>query len=206
MNSQRGSIAFNVLLFMLLVVIGVLIYLLSAGHAPKTGRVIGVAATPSAMPTQTVRVTARYSDGLGEADESTEYPLDDFGEGIAKTSIYNRDINGDGYTDRITRTRHENGTDHFYEDYKIEINVAGNYTDITPENFRTIEGADCALQKLRFIFQPEFQVIKISRPWQDSWDTPTMATKTVYSLTGDQLRPISTENLKVICNVADLLQ
>ncbi len=115
-----------------------------------------------------------------------------------------RDINGDGHADRITRTRIENGTDHYYDDYKIELYDGTNYRDVTPKDMRTIESADCALQRFQFVFRPTFHIIKISRPWRDTWTTPTMATRTTYRINGNEIRSGETMPVKEICNVADL--
>lgn len=145
-----------------------------------------------------------FADGLRMANHVTEYELDEFDSGTASEEVFNRDINGDGRTDRITRTRVENGTSHFYYDYKIELNQNGQMVDITPDGMRTTEGAECALQKIRFVFKPDFQIIKISRPWSESWTTPTLATKTVYGLVNNELRVASTTPLKTVCNVEDL--
>lgn len=207
MKSQHGSIALNVLLVLLLLVIGILIYLLAGARAPQAIRVTGVESptmpTTSAAPTTQPRGT-QFTDGLGRANSATEYPLDETGAGVARVEVFKRDINNDGQIDRITKRRVENGTDHFYDEYTIELANGNKYIDITPDNFRTIEGADCALQRLRFIFNPQFQVIKISRPWQDSWTNPTAAVKTTYALRGGQMQEIKSQNMKAVCNVADL--
>lgn len=145
-----------------------------------------------------------FHDGLRMPNSVTEYELDDFGAGTASREIFNRDINGDGRNDRITRTLVENGTSHFYYDYKIEINQNGAMVDVTPPELRTIEGADCALQKIKFVFRPDFRIIKISRPWQDTWATPTMATETVYTIVGNRIGIATERPLKIICDVEEL--
>ncbi|MCL1892567.1 MAG: hypothetical protein FWF97_04780 [Alphaproteobacteria bacterium] len=145
-----------------------------------------------------------FDDGLGKPDSVRQFELDEFGTGIASIEVFIQDINNDSTMDKITRTRFENGTAHFYYDYKIELNLDGELTDITPNGFRTVEGADCSLQKLRFTFRPSFQVVKIGREWEDSWITPTVATKTVYNLEGDSLRIARTQALKKICDVREL--
>ncbi|MCL2748575.1 MAG: hypothetical protein FWE50_00685 [Alphaproteobacteria bacterium] len=145
-----------------------------------------------------------FNDGLGNPDNIQRFELDEDGTGLASIETFNVDINGDGIKDKITKSRFENGTAHFHYDYKIELNLDGQFTDITPAGFRTVEGADCSLQKLRFSFYPDFQVIKISRDWEDTWVTPTMATKTIYRLKDNKLEIASTSALKKICNVSDL--
>lgn len=145
-----------------------------------------------------------FDDGLRNADSVTRYTLDDFGAGVASREVFNIDINNDNRKDRITRTRVENGTDHFSIQYTIELNTVNGFTDITPDNFKTIEGAECSLQKFRFVFRPEFSITKISRTWSESWDTPTRAVRNVYTLAGGELRTSAPQQLKTVCNVSDL--
>ncbi|MBN1324847.1 MAG: hypothetical protein JW974_01370 [Alphaproteobacteria bacterium] len=150
------------------------------------------------------KINNNFTDGLGNPNSTTQYDLDEFGAGIETSEVFNIDINGDNKKDKIIRNKYENGTDHFYYDYKIELNTANEFINITPIDFRTIEGAECSLQKLQFIFKPNFQVIKISRNWKESWVNPTMATKTVYNLIENQLKPVSSNKLKNICDVSEL--
>ncbi len=204
---QSGNIALNILLIVMFIIIAGLIYILAGGEIPKFSQKPSGVASPN-MPAQQVKSTQSndsFSDGLINPSFSEKYELDDFGEGISEKEIFDVDINRDGKQDRITRTRNENGTSHFYYQYKIELNQNGTFVDITPDGFRTTEGAECALQKLQFKFTPDFQVIKISRDWETSWDTPTMAKKTTYTFNKGQLIPIeSNKSMKVICNVEDL--
>ena len=168
--------------------------------------------TTSALPPQeyiqpdinTVDEFTEYTDGLGTPFETIQHQLDDMATGIAQTDIFKYDINGDGILDKITRTRNENGTAHFWDEYKIEINLNGNWIDITPDDFRTVEGAECALQKIQFQFVPQFQIVKISRPWQDSWVTPTQATRTVYKSGSNQIVKISETAADTVCDVTEL--
>lgn len=204
-QSQSGSAILNVLLILMFIVIAVLIYVLAGGPLPKIGRTGGVQSPDvQNQMAQVFTNNGEFSDGLIKPNFSDKYDLDEFGAGISERDIFDIDINNDGRNDRITRTRNENGTSHFYYQYKIELNQNGKFVDITPEGFRTTEGAECALTKLQFVFQPEFRVIKISRDWQESWDTPTMATKTVYALENGNLKQISSTPMKVICDVSDL--
>lgn len=211
-NNERGGATVNILLAIMLIVIGVLIYILASGTPGRLGRSIGTDSprmTPPAgqtppSPNPGVRTNGEFSDGLGRPESSVQYQLDEFGAGVARRDVFRRDINGDGALDRITRVRVENGTPHFYDEYKIELNQSGKFIDITPDDWRTIEGADCALQKLQFKFSPTFQVVKIGRPWQESWETPTRAVKTTYSLATDKIEVIKTETLKTICDVSAL--
>lgn len=145
-----------------------------------------------------------FTDGLKNPSESAEYELDETGAGIASNDVYYYDLNGDGIKDRITKTRNENGTAHYWEQYKIELNQNDRWHDITPDGFRTTEGAECSLQKIQFIFKPKFQAIKISRPWRESWTTPSMATKTIYKMHDNKLVAESSEQVGEICDVSEL--
>lgn len=207
--SQSGSTTLTVLLVIMVFVIGALIYILLTQSGPQHPRHSNIdletEQTAPATPRQSERAgNYAFDDGLKNPDSSTRYTLDEMGTGLASTDIFNLDINADGHKDRISRSLYENGNDHFYYDYKIELNLNGDYVNITPEYFRTTEGAECALQKLRFTFRPNFQVIKISRPWEESWITPSIATKTTYKFLNNNLNEISTIPLKEICNVSDL--
>lgn len=207
MINERGNITVNILLIIMLVIIAVLIYILAGGPLPNFAKTGGVNSPVAPTPDTTQlfsQTGGKFSDGLINPEFSEQYQLDEFGAGISERDIFDRDINADGVNDRITRTRNENGTAHFYYEYKIELNKNGDFIDITPDGFRTTEGAECALTKLQFAFKPEFRVIKISRDWQDSWDTPTMATRTVYTIENDEIIQIESKPLKSVCNVADL--
>lgn len=207
----RGLSLPLIMLVAMLAAIAVLAYILLFGRereskpaTPATasfGESRPVASAPEAG---AERDNFDFNDGLRNPGSAQKFDLDEFGEGIASIEIFDTDINGDGAKDRITRTRFENGTAHFHYDYKIELNVGGKFVDITPDGFRTVEGADCSLQKLRFSFIPFFQVVKISRPWEETWAMPTMASKTVYSMSGNELRAAPAVRLKKICNVSDL--
>ncbi len=142
-----------------------------------------------------------FNDGLGHPDNRINQIINNQTYTI---DTFNRDINSDGKIDKITRTHIENETAHFYDEYKIELNIDGILYNITPDDFRTINGADCALQLLHFTFNQNFGVKKISRPWQDTWDTPTMATKTEYRLYKNTLKITENQPLTTICDVSEL--
>ncbi len=154
--------------------------------------------------TESMDENYEFDDGLRNPVSQKTLPLDEYGEGVASIDVFQPDINSDGLADTITRTKNENGTAHFYYDYKVQLNTGNELIDITPDGFRTTEGADCALQKLRFVFIPSFQVIKIGRDWQESWATPTMANKTIYKIDGNALKVSSSQAMKKICNVSEL--
>lgn len=145
-----------------------------------------------------------FNDGLGKTKDKIGYKPDETGTGVTRIETFSFDINSDGQDDKITRIRHENGTAHFWDEYTIEINENNRFRTITTDDFRTINGADCALQKLKFVFKPKFQVIKISRPWVDSWTTPSMATQTTYELINNKMVMVETKKLSSVCDVADL--
>ncbi len=207
MNTQRGSIAFNILMVIMVIIIAVLIYLLAGGRKNHIGNTFGIQSpstqntindAPAFMP------NGEFSDGLGTPQTVTKGTLDETGGGITLTEVFEHDINNDGRPDRITRTRVENGTGHFYYEYKIELNSKNKMQNITPAGFRTTEGTDCALQKLQFRFKPDFHVTKISRKWRDTWQTPTMATKTTYTMVGDTLDVADIQQMKSVCDVSEL--
>ncbi|MBD5400183.1 hypothetical protein HDR61_00325 [bacterium] len=208
-QSERGGIAFNITLIMLLIVIGILAYMLIAERQNPTGRNIGNNAPQIQTPpkhAQNVRESDNgvFNDGLGHATASTEYPLDDVGAGLARRDMFRYDINNDGRMDRITRSRTETGTSHFSYEYKIELNTENGFVDITPPGFNTVEGAECSLQKIRFTFEPTFQAIKISRPWQETWITPTPATRDVYDIKNNMIELIDSRPMPTVCDVAEL--
>lgn len=188
----------NIILTALIsIVLGILIYVYYSSPSEKT-------APESTQETIITEDNYVFNDGLNQPNTTIEYQLNEFGEGISNAEIFSVDINGDNRKDRISRRLYENGTAHFYYNYKIELNTGNGYMDITPDDFRTTEGAECALQKLKFVFIPQFTVIKISRPWNESWTTPTNATKTIYTLVDNELKLTQTIQMGSVCNVSDL--
>ena len=193
MNQQRGNILFNTLLVVLCAVIAVLIYILAGGPMPGEKKSVGVVSPQMDISDSGADISTNdtyageFSDGLGVPDSAQEFALDEFGAGISERDVLN-----------------ENGTVHFFYEYVIELNTGDGFVDITPDGFRTTEGADCALQKLKFIFQPDFRVIKISRKWQETWDTPTMAQRTEYTLNNNQLVPGNAVDMRTVCDVSEL--
>jgi hypothetical protein len=145
-----------------------------------------------------------FSDGLMNPDSVITYPLQEFETGISEKYVYAIDINKDGKPDRITKTFFENGNAHSYYKYSIELNNGKKYIDITPKGLQTTNGADCDLQQIQFKFKPQFQIVVISREMGDTWDEPTMANKTTYSLKNDVLNESSKTPLRKICDVKEL--
>lgn len=145
-----------------------------------------------------------FDDGLGVDESYQEFELDETGAGIASTEEFDDDINGDGVADYIKKTLIETGNAHSRYEYQVKINTNGKMIDVTPENLFTIEGADCALQKIQFNFEPKFQIIKVSRPMGETMLDPTNATRTVYEFKNNKLVPVLTQKLGQVCDVAEL--
>ena len=148
--------------------------------------------------------TGVFSDGLSNSDSVTVYPLDEFGTGVAEKNIYYTDINEDKIKDRITKTLVETGNSHSYYEYKIELNQNGEFVNITPANFRTINGTDCDLQQIQFVFKPQFKVILISRDMGETWVDPTVAKKQVFKFVENTLQEKETKTLRKVCDVKEL--
>lgn len=207
MQSQRGGTLVNVLLVLMLIVIGALLFMLIGGEFKKTGR--NVAITSPALSyesTSKQNVPWTFSDGLGTPDTVTHGMLDEFGAGIESVAEFNRDINNDGKMDRITRTHVATGNAHDYEEYKIELNNNGVMNNITPKGMRTTKGADCALRLIQFTFKPHFGIKVISRPFQSTWDTPSVATQTTYTLSQNKIVQDGTTQLSSVCDVTELFK
>ncbi|MBP3316827.1 MAG: hypothetical protein J6L70_04490 [Alphaproteobacteria bacterium] len=204
MKSQQGGIFVNTLMILILVVAIALAWMLARGEFKHDGQTIGQASPTITQTNKPTFINGNFSDGLGTPDNITRGTLDEFGAGIDSVSEFNRDINNDGAMDKITRTHVATGNDHDYDEYKIELNNNGALVNITPRGFRTTRGADCALRLIRFDFAPNFHVTIISRPFQDTWDTPSVATKTVYDLDGNVIVAGQSSNLSSVCDVTTL--
>ena len=148
--------------------------------------------------------SAIFSDGLTNPDSVTKYQLDEFDVGVSEKNIYYADINHDNKPDRITRTFTETGNAHSYYEYKIELNQDGKYIDITPENFRTVSGADCDLQLIQFVFRPQFRIILISRDMGETWIDAPAANKQVFQMSENELQQTETKTLRKVCDVKEL--
>ena len=200
MNDKRGGISLTTGIILIISIIAIMVYILWRNDKRSE-----IAANGTQTPQITQHSTPSvFSDGLNNPHRVLPGALDETGSGISEQSIFFFDINQDGNTDRIIRTHHENGTGHYWDEYNIQIIQNGKYVDITPPEFRTVIGTECALQKLQFIFQPNFKVVKISRPWTDSWNTPSIATRTVYTLRNNQLNATQSEKLGDVCDVTEL--
>lgn len=211
MQDTTTNISRTLLTIVLVAIIGILVYILTTNvsHRPQDSS-IGVG-SPMAInktaPNLRDALTDdfdNFNDGLTNPDTETQNAPDDFGVGITNVRVYNHDLNNDGVLDRITRTHIENGTSHFANEYKIELASGSGWIDITPDNLKTIESADCAIQKLRFYFDPVFTIEIIGRNIGDTYITPTMAYRTVYQMTNNRLMQISHAPVKEICDVSGL--
>ena len=146
-----------------------------------------------------------FSDGLPNPDSVINYTLDDFGTGPAKKYIYYIDIDKNGTLDKITKTFIETGNAHSYYEYTIEIKTNGEYIDITPKNFHTINGAECDLQQIQFPFVPQFRAKLISRELGENlWNQPTMAKQKTFMLNGNNWKTYAETELKPVCDVKEL--
>lgn len=145
-----------------------------------------------------------FTDGLENPTSVRNFAPDEFGAGVVEVATFSYDIDGDGRPDKISRARRETGTAHFQYVYKVELNDGEKLINITPKDFFTVEGAECAHQKIQFSFKPDFSIVKISRPMGEDWDTPTQSTKTVYTLWNNNLHIAETSEYKTVCDVAEL--
>ena len=231
-NSKRMRWLAPVLWLLLLIVLGLAVWVLFYRNAGVTdeslavrrGINLGLASEQNNETTAPENLQPEFDDGLGTPTSVENFDFDENEpESLVSVETFEYDINGDALPDQIIRSRYENGTAHWHYEYQVNLNLGLTYTDITPDGFRTIEGADCSLQKLRFVFNsppagestalpsvggkkiPYFQVIKIGRIWDETWDTATPATKTVYELNDDdELSATSTQNLPTVCDVREL--
>lgn len=206
MKNQNGNIVTNITLSILVVAIGGLLYTLWK-RQPENSVVNNIIENHETHQHDHKKLNASvFSDGLNKPESQFTQEPDETGAGIVNTAIFNIDINGDKLSDKITRIRHESGTAHFWDEYKIEINQNGKYKNITPNGFRTTIGAECALQQLQFKFKPYFHVVKISRQWKGTWDSPSMATRTIYTLDDNKFVSAPPQQLGVVCDVTELFK
>lgn len=147
---------------------------------------------------------ADFTDGLENPESVRNFAPDEFGAGVVEVATFSYDIDGDGRPDKISRARRETGTAHFQYIYRVELNNGEKMVNITPKDLFTVEGAECAHQKIQFSFKPDFSITKISRPLGEDWDTPTQSTKTVYTLWNNNLHIVETLEYKTVCDVAEL--
>ena len=145
-----------------------------------------------------------FSDGLENPVSVHNFEPDEFGEGVVEVATFSYDLDQDGRPDKISRARRETGTAHFQYIYKVELNDGQKMVNITPKDLFTVEGQECARQKIQFSFKPDFSITKISRPLGEDWNTPTQSTKTVYTLWNNSLHVATVSEYKTVCDVAEL--
>ncbi|MBO4582725.1 MAG: hypothetical protein J5714_01550 [Alphaproteobacteria bacterium] len=155
-------------------------------------------------PTIEIVEDTEFSDGLSNPVSVHTFEPNEFGEGVVEVATFSYDLDQDGHPDKISRARRETGTAHFQYIYKVELNDGQKLVNITPKDLFTVEGAECAHQKIQFSFKPDFSITKISRPMGEDWNTPTQSTKTVYALWNNGLRVVTTSEYKTACDVAEL--
>ncbi len=211
MQDAKSNISRTILSIILVLVIGGLVYILATRNAYQS-RDLNVGVVSPISPSQIAPAPRgdvdydfdSFNDGLTRPSTETVNAPDEYGVGITSVRTYSRDLNNDGRADRITRTHIENGTSHFTNEYKIELASDNGWIDITPPNFMTLEGAECALQKLRFYFDPVFTVEIIGRKMGENFITPTMAYRSVYKMTDNQLILVRHTPLTEVCDVSSL--
>lgn len=211
MQDSATNVPRTIITIALTVVIGILVYIMtkpapqqSQDNSIGVGSPVAIDKTQFAPRRDITDDFDKFNDGLASPSAEQETEPDDFGVGITNVRIYNHDLNNDGVLDRITRTHIENGTSHFTNEYTIELASGSGWINITPENFNTVESADCAIQKLRFYFDPVFTVEIIGRSIGETYATPTMAYRTIYQMTNNRLMQISHAPITEICDVSGL--
>lgn len=146
-----------------------------------------------------------FSDGLPKPDTVINYTLDDFDTGPSKKYVYYIDIDKNGTLDKITKTFIETGNAHSYYEYTIEIKKDNDYINITPDNFNTINGAECDLQQIQFTFVPQFMVKLIHRELgEESWNQPTTAKQKTFILNDTNWKTYAETELRPVCDVKEL--
>ena len=155
-------------------------------------------------PTIEIVEDTEFSDGLSNPVSVHTFEPNEFGEGVVEVATFSYDLDQDGHPDKISRARRETGTAHFQYIYKVELNDGQKLVNITPKDLFTVEGAECAHQKIQFSFKPDFSITKISRPIGEDWNTPTQSTKTIYTLWNNKLHVATSMEYKTVCDVAEL--
>ena len=196
MEKNNGWI--KIIIIVALVAIGVLVFYKFSEPHTETASID--------IEKQIVETTggADFTDGLENPTSVRNFQLDEFGAGVVEVATFSYDLDQDGRPDKISRARRETGTAHFQYIYKVELNDGQKLVNITPKDLFTVEGAECAHQKIQFSFKPDFSITKISRPMGEDWNTPTQSTKTVYTLWNNNLHIAETLEYKTVCDVAEL--
>ena len=124
---------------------------------------------------------------------------DGYPYGVSHKDTFFIDINNDGKKDKIIRGRFSTWSAHGYTFY--EIYSSNGKQDA---KFRTLEAAECFLEAYKFQFDP-FVLTKASRPWKETWITPTHAKIEKFQIINDKLEKISEKSVGKICDVRELL-
>src|SRR5574344_2791631 len=103
-----------------------------------------------------------FDDGLGSPNSVIRYDLDDLDDGISRVEIFDKDLDNDGILDRITKFTNHNISAHGFFQYDLELSDGNSFYFIA--SLKTIEGADGAVQKIKFVFDNPVKVVKIFRP------------------------------------------
>ncbi|MDE6250867.1 MAG: hypothetical protein K2M34_04545 [Alphaproteobacteria bacterium] len=211
MQDSTTNVPRAIVTIALTVVIGILVYIMTTHKSPRpqdasigVGSPVAINKTYTAPRRDISDDFDKFDDGLTRPSTEQQAEPDDFGVGVTNIRVYTHDLNNDGVLDRITRTHIENGTSHFTNEYKIELASGSGWVNITPDNFNTVESADCAIQKLRFYFDPVFTVEIIGRNIGETYATPTMAYRTIYQMTNNRLMKISHAPITETCDVSGL--
>ncbi len=205
MQLQGGGLLKSLVVIFMVVVISALVMMLVHGDFQRPGVTVAINSPEITKSTEQKNVPGTdFDDGLGTPDKLIYGTLDEFGQGIESIAEFYRDINNDKIPDKITRTHIATGNDHDYQEYKIEIDVNGVMVNVPPHGFRTTHGSECALRLIRFDFKPEMKITIISRPFQDTWDTPSQATQSTYTFNKAKIISSATKKMGVVCDVATL--
>lgn len=172
--------------------------------------------TKKSLPAKPEIITG-FDDGLYKPWKVENGVLDQFGEGVISREIYKGVFGMQKIPYTIEKANiATNGRENFAE-YKVVIHKKSgenNATfsdhqkqvilDVTPQDLNTINGADCSLKRIKFGFDPSLTITVISRPFIDTWITPSMATMKRYTLKDNKMELIESKEIGVICDVTEL--
>ena len=75
------------------------------------------------------------------------------------------------------------------------------YIDVTPNNLKTTNGAECDLQQIQFSLKPQFSAKIIYRELGNYWNQPTVAKQKKLTLIGNKIQESEIKTLKSVCDV-----
>lgn len=90
------------------------------------------------------------------------------------------DINNDGESDLIVKSRVENNNAHSYDKFDLLVKQHNKYYFVTSNGMKTIEGADAVLQSYKFSDDNGFKVTEYSRDMGDSYYSKENVLKKEY--------------------------